>query len=370
MDKTVGILGGGQLGRMLTNAANLLNVHVVTLESGVGAPAKQVNAHPNHVDGKFNDESAIRELVSKVDVVTMEIEHVNTEALESVANDSAKEEVFRRREQEGRAGRVSIQPGWQTVRTIQDKFLQKEALTSRGVKGAKAKDIKEGDSAAAVSSWVEQHLGGFPVMLKARKNAYDGRGNFVIRSTDEVEAGLKALGGRDLYLEQWQNFTMELAVMVVKVAEEQSDDWETATLAFPVVETVHEDSICKLVYAPARGVNEETKTRAAQMARKAVAGFEGKGVCGVEMFLLESGRLQVLCEIIDGEMANPAVGELLVNEIAPRPHNSGLNPKTRLSQWLSVLIRCRSLYDRSLCSISIRGASESYSGSSTNSRGC
>ena len=133
-------------------------------------------------------------------------------------------------------------------------------------------------------------------MLKARTQAYDGRGNFKVRSIDDVSTALKTLEGRPLYAEKWAPFQKELAVMVVKTGKQ--------VYSYPTVETVHEDSICKLVYAPAIGVSSTVDSKAQQLARNAIAAFDGKGVFGVEMFLLQDDTV-------------------LVNEIAPRPHNSG-----------------------------------------------
>ena len=147
-----------------------------------------------------------------------------------------------------------------------------------------------GDEGAEDVAAAVKRVGGLPVMLKARTNAYDGRGNYPVRKEDDIAAGVKALGGRPLYVEKWAPFKMELAVMVVKVKDDADLDWKESTLAYPVVETVHEDSICKLVYAPARGVPEATLTQAQDLARRAVASFWGKGVFGVELFLLEDGK--------------------------------------------------------------------------------
>jgi len=133
-------------------------------------------------------------------------------------------------------------------------------------------------------------------MLKTRREAYDGRGNFPVMKEADIPAALEALGNKELYAEKWAPFKKELAVMVVNTKH--------ATLAFPTVETVHENSICKLVYAPARNISSSVGAKAQELARKAVASFKGKGVFGVEMFLMEDD-------------------ELLINEIAPRPHNSG-----------------------------------------------
>lgn len=141
-------------------------------------------------------------------------------------------------------------------------------------------------------------------MLKARRDSYDGRGNFALTAESDIPKAMEFLGGRDLYVEEWASFTLELAVMVVKIEEEPDIDWRTGTLAFPVIETLHEDSQCKLCYFPPRNVDEKILLAARELARKAVTGFGGRGIFAVEMFL------------------NPG-GEILINEIAPRPHNSG-----------------------------------------------
>lgn len=188
---------------------------------------------------------------------------------------------------------MSYRPSWKTLRVIQDKFLQKDHLAQAGVSTATSR---------AVESSEEDLLDfgrnfGYPFMLKARKDAYDGRGNFPVKSSSDVREALEALKSRTLYAEKWANFKMELAVMVVKTVDDVSTDG-SGTLVYPAVETVHEDSICKLVYAPARGVSEAVQRSAQALARKAVGSLWGKGVFGVEMFLMSTG-------------------EMVVNEIAP-----------------------------------------------------
>jgi phosphoribosylaminoimidazole carboxylase len=118
-------------------------------------------------------------------------------------------------------------------------------------------------------------------MLKSRTLAYDGRGNFVVSDAAVIPAALKALKDRPLYAEKWAPFVAELAVMVVRTKD-------GTCLSYPTVETVHEDNICKLVYAPAR-VGEGAREKARRMAEKAVGSFWGAGVFGVEMFLLPDG---------------------------------------------------------------------------------
>ncbi|KAG2168086.1 phosphoribosylaminoimidazole carboxylase [Aureobasidium pullulans] len=272
--KVVGLLGGGQLGRMFVEAANRLNIQVNILDAAK-SPAKQISSHEGHFEGSFKDPEAIEKLSKTCDVVTVEIEHVDTQILEKISS------------------QVAVEPSWKTIRMIQDKYAQKEHLQEYNV--ATAQSIPLAGATTEDLEKVGEQIG-FPFMLKSRTEAYDGRGNFPVKSSADFDAALKALGSRPLYAEKWANFKAELAVMVVKTKD--------GVLAYPTVETVHEDSICKLVYAPARNVSKKVLEQAQELAKKAVACFWGKGVFGVEMFLLDDDSL-------------------LINEIAPRPHNSG-----------------------------------------------
>ena len=271
MDKRIGILGGGQLGRMLTEAANRLNVSVVTLDAGEACPSKQINAHSGHINGSFNDPRAIHQLAAKCDILTTEIEHVNTDVLEGISD-------------------VEVQPSWRTIQVIKDKYDQKLHLMSLGLAVAQSEFI---NSSCFADVQMAAEVLGYPLMLKSRTEAYDGRGNFPIKDESEIASALAALKDRPLYAERWANFTAELAVMVVKIEDDACDPtgpWERATLPYPVTETVQEDSICKLVYAPARNISSHVMQNAQDLARRAVAGFWGRGVFGVEMFLLQNGK--------------------------------------------------------------------------------
>jgi phosphoribosylaminoimidazole carboxylase len=273
-NRKVGVLGGGQLGRMLIEAANRLNIQVNILDAAA-SPAKQISAHDSHIEGSFKDAAAVKRLAESSDVVTVEIEHVDTHMLEEVA------------------GQVVVEPSWKTLRTIKDKYAQKQYLKEHGVDVADSIDL-EGKGVEGLEEVGSTY--GYPYMLKSKTEAYDGKGNFVVKSEADVDAAFEALGKRPLYAERWADFRMELAVMVVKTKD--------GVLTFPTVETVHEDSICKLTYAPPRNVSPKITQQAQELAKKAIGAFEGKGVFGVEMFLLKDDSL-------------------LVNEIAPRPHNSG-----------------------------------------------
>ncbi|KAL6236196.1 hypothetical protein BDW75DRAFT_116344 [Aspergillus navahoensis] len=272
--RKVGVLGGGQLGRMFVESANRLNIQCNVLDAE-NSPAKQISAHDGHVTGSFKEREAVRELASKCDVITAEIEHVDTYALEEIEP------------------QVQIEPSWQAIRTIQNKFNQKEHLAKHGIPMAEHRELSENTPEQLAKAGEEL---GYPLMLKSKTMAYDGRGNYRINSKDDIPDALEFLKGRPLYAEKWAYYQKELAVMVIKTKD--------AVLSYPTVETVQEDSICKLVYAPARNVPEHINQAAQKLARKAVATFEGKGAFGVEMFLMNDNSL-LLCEL------------------ASRVHNSG-----------------------------------------------
>ena len=279
----VGVLGGGQLGRMLTESAHRLNVTIVTLDVE-NAPAKQINAKTNHVDGSFTDPDAVRALAKECDILTVEIEHVDTDTLENLAIGTDTRPDWRLVP----GTKIEVQPSWRTLRVIQDKYHQKEHLIKQGISTADSIPVEDNQTSDLERAGTQL---GYPFMLKSRTEAYDGRGNYPVKATADIPAALAALKGRPLYAERWAEFSAELAVMVVKTHEEVVvADWQQTTVSFPVVETVHEDSICKLVYAPARNVSDAVNQTAQELARRAVASFWGKGVFGVELFLLPSGK--------------------------------------------------------------------------------
>ncbi|EGV64118.1 Phosphoribosylaminoimidazole carboxylase [Yamadazyma tenuis ATCC 10573] len=261
---------------MLVEAASRLNVRTRILDKGL-SPAKQINASEVHVDGSFTDYKSIKELALQSDVLTVEIEHVDVAALEQVRVETG----------------IKIYPLPETIRLIQDKYLQKEHLIKHDIQVVESVALNENSREEVLK--IADKLG-FPLMLKSRTLAYDGRGNFVVKTKDSIEEGLEFLKDRPLYAEKWCPFVKELAVMVVRSIEGE-------VFNYPIVETIHKDNICHLVYCPAP-VNASVMAKAEILARNAIKTFPGCGIFGIEMFVLENG-------------------ELLINEIAPRPHNSG-----------------------------------------------
>lgn len=279
---------------MLAASASLLNIPIVILDTGTLGPAKQILSPPDrHIDGSFTDPEKIRELASRVDVLTVEIEHVDVAALEAVSSIAP------------------VHPSPSTIRLIQDKFVQKQHLTARGCPVSEFMPVESIPDAVGKL--------GLPLMLKSRTLAYDGRGNFLLRDLAQADEALAFLGGgsRKLYAEAFVPFKKEIAVMVVRSANGKD------VVSYPVCETVHKDNICHLVFAPLRSADKGLEKRAQKIAEDAIKTFEGAGIFGVEMFLMEDGASSYLVESMCILTYTPPPGQIYINEIAPRPHNSG-----------------------------------------------
>ncbi len=266
----LGILGGGQLGRMTLQAASALGIDVVIAERFADSPAARLTSRSVVFRDGWDDARALDELAGMAKVVTLENEFVDAAVL---------------RELEQRGCTVLPSPG--CVATVQDKLLQKRACARSELPVARfTEDL---DSAGVQLGW--------PLMLKARRDGYDGRGIVLVHSSEEAEAA-KARLGRSAYAEQYVPFERELAVIVVRGKDGQ-------VVSYPVVETRQDPrlQICTCVLAPG-AVQTEVADRAAAIARGAVEAVDGVGTFGVELFLLKDGAV-------------------LINELAPRPHNSG-----------------------------------------------
>ena len=266
MKHRLGIVGGGQLGRMLAFEAKKLGFTVTVIDPTPNSPAGQVADHQIVAD--FKDEAAIKKLAQSVDFLTFEIELAQLPKTDVVVNPSIK-----------------------TLTIIKDKLKQKQFLRA-------AKIPVAAFMAVTTKSDILQTARQFryPLLLKARFDAYDGRGNALINSASDIDGALAKLDGRQLYVEQFVPFTKELAVMVAI-----STTGEIAV--YPVVETIHKNNICHTVIAPAPITPTQAK-QAQVLATQVVSNLHGAGVFGIEMFLTKNG-------------------EVLVNEIAPRVHNSG-----------------------------------------------
>lgn len=264
MNTKIGIAGGGQLGRLLTDAAHELGASVIVLDPTPNSPAGQVA--DVHIVGEYTDADKMRELASVCDVLTFEVETVNAEALEEIA-----------------AQGHPVHPQPRTLSTIKDKLTQKTFLRDHGIPVAAFTDGEHADQLR------------YPYVLKARSGGFDGRGNILIHSEADIEEADSKLKGAPAYAEGFVNFEKELAVVAARTVD-------GVIAVYPVVETVHRNHICHEVLMPAP-VPDEIQQKARALAEKVLSSFEGAGVFAIEMFLVGQ--------------------EILVNEVAPRVHNSG-----------------------------------------------
>ncbi|QPC78062.1 hypothetical protein HYE68_008814 [Fusarium pseudograminearum] len=282
----LGLLGGGQLGRMLCEAASPLEVEIAILDAQ-DAPAKQVSRSKYHVDGSFKDPAKIRELASHCKVLSVETEHIETAVLEDLSKE----------------GKVVVYPSWKTLRLIQDKYEQKDYLGKQGIPIAEQVAVQASgsdDMRAALKDISNKY--GLPFMLKSRKDSYDGRGNIKIANDHDIETAVTEFGNLQCYAEKYVPFQRELSVIVIRT--EDADGKTKRLVPYPAVETVHEDNVCSRVYMPPRDTPDAVSKRAQEVAVSVVEKLWGRGVFAVEMFVTENN-------------------DILVNEIAPRPHNSG-----------------------------------------------
>jgi 5-(carboxyamino)imidazole ribonucleotide synthase len=270
----LGILGGGQLAQMLTQAAISLGIETAIFERTADSPAARLTQHS--IVGQWDDESALSSFAALCDVVTLENEFVDAG-------------VLRRLEAMG----LPVYPASATLAQLQDKLIQKQAMAVAGLPVPAFCAVESPDDVAAAGQEF-----GYPMVLKARRDGYDGYGNATLHTPVDILPAWEKLskGGRALYVEAFVPFKAELAVMVVR---SQSG----VTRIYPVVETVQQNHICHVVRAPAP-ISPEIAEKAASIAQKAVETVNGVGIFGVEFFLLENG-------------------DIVYNEIAPRPHNSG-----------------------------------------------
>jgi len=272
MAKRLGIIGGGQLGMMITEAAKNLSdaiSEITVLDPTDNCPAAQAGA--KQIIGDFKDEDAIVKLAEQSDIITYEIESGNTDVLSKL--------------------NAEIEPSPTTLGIIQDKLLQKKFLSENELPVSQFYEITSLDDLREKINDL-----GLPVLLKARRDAYDGRGNFKITSPDEIEKAYQHFDGKSLMIEKFVNFKMEVSVIAARNTKGE-------IAAYPLVENIHENNILKITIAPAR-VSDDVIMNAGDIAKKTMEVLKGAGVFGIEMFIDQDDKI-------------------LINEIAPRVHNSG-----------------------------------------------
>lgn len=274
MSKILGIIGGGQLGMMITEAAKKMPEEIseiIVLDPTDNCPAAQVGA--TQIIADFKNKDAIIELANKSDIITYEIESGDSDVLKSVQD------------------KAEINPSPETLKIIQDKFLQKSFLRENNIPVPEFIEIKNIED---VKKGVERF--GIPTMLKAKRDAYDGRGNFKINSESEIQTAYNYFKGQPLLLEKFVPFIMEVSVIASRNTKGQIK-------TFPLVENIHEKSILRETIAPAR-VSKDISKKAEEIAEKTMSVLKGAGIFGIEMFITKDE-------------------DVMINEIAPRVHNSG-----------------------------------------------
>jgi len=274
LNKKIGIIGGGQLGKMMILDAKRLGFEIVTLDPSEKCPSHSIS--DKHIQASFHDEEAFNALAKEVDVITYEFEHIHAEFLEAL-------------EKKGH----NVYPTASSLKIIQDKYTQKSLLKKSGIPMPEfvsvetVEDLKQAGEAF-----------GYPFMLKATTGGYDGKGNAVVKNVTDIEKEFRGLGAGKVSLmaEKFLNFTKEISVLACRGLNGD-------IVVYPVAENIHRDSILDETIIPA-ALDETSEKKAMEMAHDVMEIFEGVGMFCTEMFVDEDG-------------------EIYLNEVAPRPHNSG-----------------------------------------------
>ncbi|SHF15200.1 5-(carboxyamino)imidazole ribonucleotide synthase [Alkalibacter saccharofermentans] len=274
LSKKIGIIGGGQLGKMMINEASKLGISTAILDPGIDCPASPLANEA--IVAAFNDKAALEELAKKTDVLTCEFEHISTEALKYLEDHG-----------------YIVYPKAKSLEAIQNKYQQKKLLQDNSIPLG---PFKKADSTESIKAAAAEY--GYPLMVKSASGAYDGKGNYLVTSEEEISEAYSSLNGDEnlLYVEQFIPFTKEISVLCCRTMNGE-------IVVYPVAENIHRDSILYETIAPANITDKQTQD-AEKLAKEICHMFDGVGMFCVEMFVHENG-------------------DILVNEVAPRPHNSG-----------------------------------------------
>jgi 5-(carboxyamino)imidazole ribonucleotide synthase len=267
---TIGIVGGGQLGRMLARAASRMGykTHIFTPEKD--APASHVATKTTI--GAYQDTNALRAFAQSVDVVTFEFENIPGETL--VALDAV----------------VAVRPKPEVLRTTRHRRREKEFIRAQGIATAPfAPVVDAGDLKSAADAV------GFPAVLKTTELGYDGKGQVVVRDAEALAQGWKTLGKTECILEGFIAFSAEASIIVARNTHGEMR-------CYPLVQNIHRDHILHKTIAPAPFIDQH-QDEAVRIAKTLAEALDVVGLLAVELFVTDRG--------------------LLVNELAPRPHNSG-----------------------------------------------
>jgi len=273
MKNRIGIIGGGQLGRMLAFAAKRMGFYVCILDPVPGSPAGQVS--DRQIIAGYNDEEAIVKLAKQSDYLTFEVENANGQFFDRLVKKVS----------------CKINPSGRSWRLFQDKLEQKLLLEKGHIPQPEFMPVNSLQDLKVAIKKLK-----LPLFLKARFDAYDGRGNVLIKKEKDIDWAWKRLKDKKLYAEEFIPFVKELAIMIGRGSRGE-------VVPYPVVETAQRNNICHFVLAPAQ-ISPLAKKRATNVATLTLKLLEGAGVFGIEMFYTKNDLV-------------------LINEIAPRVHNSG-----------------------------------------------
>jgi 5-(carboxyamino)imidazole ribonucleotide synthase len=269
--QTIGIIGGGQLGKMMAMPAKAMGFRVIVLDPTPDCPCAQVA--DEHIIASYDDLEAIKVLSEKSDCITYEFENIDAKSLEWLTNNAY------------------VPQGTDILRITQNRIFEKDAIQKAGAPVAPYVPIEtKSDLEAGLSKL------GFPSVFKTATGGYDGKGQVVIRSVDDIQEALPLIEHGPCVLEQWVPFSKEISVIITK-----SPKGETSVL--PIAENIHVNNILHITIAPAR-VSKQIEEKAIDAAKQIANELNLVGTLAVEMFCLENG-------------------EIYINELAPRPHNSG-----------------------------------------------
>ncbi len=267
----IGIIGGGQLGRMMAISAKEMGFNVAVLDPTPNSPCGQVA--DIQITANYDDLEAIKKLASISDVITYEFENIDYEALTWLEENA------------------NLPQGSHLLKITQDRGTEKKAIQEIGLKVAPFQLVENKEQLAEAVEII-----GVPSVLKTCRGGYDGKGQFVLKQIDDIRLAENLLESGMCILEAWVPFQKEVSVIVTR-----NPSGEVKT--FPVAENIHVENILHQSIVPA-GILEKTEAKAKEMAMKLASAFELVGTLAVEMFVTEDG-------------------EIYVNELAPRPHNSG-----------------------------------------------
>lgn len=270
-NNTIGIIGGGQLGRMMALAAKAMGYRIIVLDPTADCPAAQVS--DEQIVADYDDKVALRELSEKADVVTYEFENIDYDALKMTQN------------------LVSVPQGSELLSITQDRILEKAYLESANINIAPYAVIVDKEE---IESEIKSI--GYPAVLKTAQGGYDGKGQVVLHDANDIDTAARLLRYGSCVLEAWIPFEKEISIVVARNLDGQVE-------TFPVAENMHVNNILHTTIAPAN-VTDDVHEEAEEIAKKLADVLQLCGVLAVEMFVTNSGAIYV-------------------NELAPRPHNSG-----------------------------------------------